>query len=305
MHRAAGGELLSGLRLLELSPREAALYLTLCRRGPVEVRRVGGEARIHRATTYRLLSRLTRRGLVLAESVRPRRYVALPPEAVLRRVSSFLHEEEEVVLAIAEIYAKWASGLLPAASGPRSWLVPTMGSVGERFPEPSVLELLARGRHSLELMFRPSTSGLTYRTRLRSALARLVRSGVHTRLLIDASIAGLRFERALVAEVGSFGGPLEVHHYTPAGAHFYVVDGRLLLRLPALSERAGPSETAVVTDDPTRVRMQVARFEALWTEAATSPKARGHPLPFVREPVAGAPLFSAPRFRPGPVDRPV
>jgi sugar-specific transcriptional regulator TrmB len=263
-------ELLRGLRLIGISSREARLYLALAQIGPAAARDVARISRVHRATTYRGLARLTRRGLVAGTGTRPQGFVSLAPETIFRRLASFLREEEEIVGSLAEVYGHWASAVPGVPARSHSWLV---SADPPREPSPfghPALTMLAGARRSVELMVHPASMAAKYRGQLAAVLTRLVRSGVRTRVISDVTMVDRRFLRGFVRDGTGEAPSLEVRHFTPAAAHFYVIDERLLVRFPVRVESGRTSETGVVTDEPMRIRTQLARFEGIWAEATAS-----------------------------------
>lgn len=276
-------ELLRGLRLLGLASREARLYLALAQAGPAHARDLARGARLHRATTYRALLRLVRRGLVAGNGSRPQQFVSLAPEAVFRRLGSFLREEEEVVQDIADVYGRWSNGSNGSntATGhrPLSWLVTsTSDSASHHFGHPA-LAMLAAARHSVAVMAHLPSIGPRYRFQLAAELSRLARGLVRTRVITDVTMADRRFLRTFAREGPNYGGALEVRYFTPVAAHFYVIDDRILVRFPVQIELGHTSDTGVATEEPMRIRTQLARFEGTWTES-TAATARAVPPPF-------------------------
>ncbi len=266
-------ELVAGLRLLQLPSREATAYLTLGRLGPSEVGRLAGAVQLHRATTYRVVSRLIRRGLVAGDGRRPQRYASLPADVLLRRLAASLRECEELVLAMAEIYARWGSCSPTVAPDGGSWLIPPP-THESGFGSHPVLRLLAMARHRIDAVFPSSVVGPRYRSGLLGVLTRAARVDVRVRVVTDASLSGRRFERGVHRETIAGPGSIDARHFTPGGAHFYLVDERILLRFPTLPRPGSFLETAVATNDPNQVLTQRARFETLWSESVRAPTAR-------------------------------
>ena len=93
-----------GLVHMGLSPREAQLYHTLLRFGPVTARHAIQSSHLDRATGYRVLSRLRVRGLVAATGNRPQQFVALEIGRLFERVAAFQRDDLELQRTIREIY---------------------------------------------------------------------------------------------------------------------------------------------------------------------------------------------------------
>ncbi|MGA8275967.1 MAG: helix-turn-helix domain-containing protein [Thermoplasmata archaeon] len=260
--------LVQGLRLIGMPVREARLYLTLVR-GPLGVREAAEVAGLHRATAYRVLLRLLDRGMVVGDGRSPQRFHAVAPDLLLHRLQALYQEEAEVAALLAEVYGRWVVSSLSAGA-------PIEASPGEhprilsgegRAPHPALVEL-ADAHQSVDVLVRPLSVPLAHRTGLARALGRLARQGVRIRVVTDATPADYRFATAMTRESGDRSPSVQVRHFTPVVGHFYVLDGRRVVRLPTVGVFGRAPQVAVVVEDLPRVRAQVARFEALWTEGS-------------------------------------
>jgi hypothetical protein len=220
---------------LGFSEREARLYLVLLRAGPMEAREAAGSASLHRATAYRALLRLLMRGVIVGDGRTPQRFQAVGIDIIVARVGAFLREEEELnTLAVQAAKASLVPlengrGADPArlAHGPEFLARPPSGA------HPALVKV-AGARRTLDVMFRPLAAPPSYRAALVQTIARLIRGGVYVRLVLDATVADRRMMERLARE-GVAGSPaLQVRHFTPLGAHSYVVDGARTLRFPIL-----------------------------------------------------------------------
>jgi sugar-specific transcriptional regulator TrmB len=260
--------LVQGLRLVGMPSREARLYLALVR-GPLGVRDAAEAAQLHRATAYRVLLRLLDRGMVVGNGRSPQRFHAVAPDVLLHRLQGLFQEEAEIAALLAEVYGRW----VVASSSPA---VPSDAAVGDRprilslegrAPQPALVEL-AEARQTVDVLVRPLSMSLAHRTGLARALGRLARQGVRVRVVTDATPADYRFASAMVREAGDRTTTVQVRHFTPVIGHFYTIDARRVIRLPTLGMFGRTPQVAIVVEDLPRVRAQVARFEALWTEGS-------------------------------------
>ena len=256
---------------LGFSEREARLYLVLLRAGPMEAREAAGLATLHRATAYRALLRLLMRGVIVGDGRTPQRFQAIGIDIILTRVGTFLREEEE--LNVLAVQAAKAS-VLPLENG-RSGS-PTHLSHGPEFLSRSAggahpaLVKISGARRTLDVMFRPLAAPPSFRAALVQTITRLIRSGVYVRLVLDATVADRRMMERLTRE-GVAGSPaLQVRHFTPLGAHSYIVDGSRTIRFPILGILTRTGDVAILSDDPERVSTEVGRFEAVWSRATSA-----------------------------------
>jgi hypothetical protein len=256
---------------LGFSEREARLYLVLLRAGPMEAREAAGSASLHRATAYRALLRLLMRGVIVGDGRTPQRFQAVGIDIIVARVGAFLREEEELnTLAVQAAKASLVPlengrGADPArlAHGPEFLARPPSGA------HPALVKV-AGARRTLDVMFRPLAAPPSYRAALVQTIARLIRGGVYVRLVLDATVADRRMMERLARE-GVAGSPaLQVRHFTPLGAHSYVVDGARTLRFPILGILTRTGDVAILSDDPERVSTEVGRFEAVWSRATSA-----------------------------------
>jgi hypothetical protein len=257
--------LVKGLRVLGLPGREARLYLSLVQSGPRGVREASEGARLNRATAYRVLLRLLNRGLVIGDGRTPQTFHALSIDLAIRRLGNFLHEEEEL--------NAWMSDFCLRAARPGVALDPGGASTDdvrllaprEGAEHPALTEL-GEAHHSIEAAFRPLSAGVSFRSGLVRALGKSARAGVRVRLLLEAGPTDRRYGDRILREAGGPSASLEVRHFSPMAAHFYLLDSHRMIRFVTLGSLGRGSEIALITDAPTRVRTQLGRFEGMWGE---------------------------------------
>jgi sugar-specific transcriptional regulator TrmB len=259
-------DLAAGLRLVGMPNRQARLYLALSR-GPQTARRASEVARLHRATAYRLLVRLLERGLIVGGGWSPQKFQAVPPDQLLARLEGYLREEADLCASLTQAYARWArafseGGTRDTESTPPQVLPPRSD------PHDLILSELERTRQTLDLVLRPVDCTIPFRTSLLRTLGNLVRRGVRIRLITDATPPDQRFTAALARDGGESRRLLTLRHLAPVGVHYYLCDSRVAIRLPAMGFSGHNSGIALAEHDPTRVRAQIDRFEALWAQAS-------------------------------------
>ena len=268
---------LHGLSLLGLSAREARLYFAFLD-GPRSAREAAEIAGLHRATGYRVLLRLLDRGLIASHGLTPRRFQAIDPGILFRRLELFYRDETEIPGLLAEAFG--------AEGEPRPNGLPSGVGVTEpprilapegRSPHPAILEL-ARAKRAVAAVVRPQSTPVSYRTALARTLGQLVRSGIHVRLITDAMPADYRFCRAVVREAGGSAATIQIRHFSPVATQLYSVDRQTVVRIPTLGASSRSAPVGVALDDRARVQSLVTRFESLWSEATgPAPALRPHP----------------------------
>jgi hypothetical protein len=258
--------LASGLKLVGMAQRQARLYLAVSRE-PQTARNAANEARFHRATAYRLIVRLLERGLIVGDGGSPQRFRAAPPEMLLTRLEGFLREEADLCSALTRAYLRPGLGfpLAHPGSGPNE--PPRILAIRGGAHDPALAEIDAT-RQTLDLVLRPVGCSIAFRSGLLRTLGNLLRRGVRIRLLTDATPADQRFIAALSRERGDQARLLQRRHVAPVGAHYYICDGRIAIRLPALSLAGQVSAIALAERDPDRVQAQVERFRVLWDQSS-------------------------------------
>jgi hypothetical protein len=255
----------SSLRLLGLSTREARLFLALLKE-PLGAREASEVAGLHRATGYRVLLRLLDRGLVAGNGRNPQSFRAANPSALFRRLELYYRDETE----IPGYFAEAMNGSTVAVGTPTGTFAPPYERpwilAGEGRTLHPAIAALSEAKRSVTAIVRPLSTPISYRVALAKALGQLARSGVNVRLITDATPADYRFCRTVHREAGGNVPSLLVRHYCPIACHAYTIDRQRVLRLPSLGASARSPPLAVVIDDPGRVRAQVSRFEGLWAE---------------------------------------
>jgi hypothetical protein len=260
-----------GLRLLGMSAREARMYLAFLG-GPLSAREGAEVAGLHRATGYRVLLRLLDRGLIVSDGRTPRRFRAVEPSALFRRLELFYRDETEIPSSLAEALRsesnQFVEGHFPAAGAADA---PRILAAEGRSTHPALLEL-SQARRAVAAIVRPLSTPVGYRNSLARTLGHLARNGVSIRLITDAMPADYRFSRAVLREAGGSAAPIQVRHYCPIASQLYSIDRQTMVRIPALgtSSRTPPVGVAII--DRARVQVLVNRFESIWTEAAGAPR---------------------------------
>ena len=269
------------LRGFGLSGREAKLYLALLEAGPSSGRRSSETSGLHRATTYRAISRLAARGLVRAERTWPREYRALPVRVVVERGIAFLRDEIELrqwllrALPLRQDAASdvpgefsWRHFAHPPSKSPPPPTVPSVRvtAIGTGSESPLLAEL--RGaRRAVDALIRPLRIPSALRSRVASSLARTAMRGLPVRVALDHLTADRAFAAALERERSPHGSDVEIRHFTPLDGHLYIIDQRRAIRFPMLSSSPRGPDFGLVTEDIEFVRAQTTRFDWVWKEA--------------------------------------
>jgi Sugar-specific transcriptional regulator TrmB len=259
-------DLAAGLKLVGMPHRQARLYLALSR-GPQTARHASEIARVHRATAYRLLVRLLHRGLIVGDGRNPQTFQAVPADRLLRRLEGFLREEADLCAALTGAYARWAS-VAPARPDRSSMVEPPRVLTRTEPGRHPLLAEIGTARQTLDVVVRPSGCSATLRAGILRALGGLQRRGVKIRLITDATPPDQRFVSSLLRDARGAPPHLQLRHLAPLGAHYYVCDSRVAVRLPGLGSSPHLPDIAIIERDPGRVRTQAQRFEALWAEGS-------------------------------------
>ncbi len=278
-----GGEPLTlGLIHLGLSGREAQLYYSLLRNGPMSARHAIQDSHLDRATGYRVLARLRVRGLLAATGHRPQQFVALDIGRLFERVTGFPRDDLDLHRTVREIYqSELVQGRGPAtASRP----VPGMAETGPALAHArgAPFRLLPRGvdvgryiaqtfagaREEVAALVRPQLIQEPYRTEVQQAIARAVGRGVRVRLAVDYHAAEVEFLAGILRAWDGAPAGLEVRFYAPQFARLYLTDRRVAMRGVGTPGQPGPGpELGVVSEDGEFVRAQNARFQTVWRDA--------------------------------------
>lgn len=273
-----------GLVHIGLSPREAQLYHTLLRFGPVTARHAIQTARLDRATGYRVLSRLRVRGLVAATGNRPQQFVALEIARLFERVAAFHRDDLELQRTIREIYQSElyqsrgspeptrSAGPPGSAQTPLSLPRPRIG-VYRVLPRASdiakfLVETLAGTKEEFQGLLRPQMIPEPLRTEVQRAIILAVQRGVRVRLAVDYHPAEVEFLTGILRTWDGTPSLLEVRFYAPQFARLYLADRRIAMRcidLPG-SPSMGP-EFGVASEDGEYYRYQSSRFQTVWRDA--------------------------------------
>jgi hypothetical protein len=264
--RSSGLGLVQALRVLGLPPREARMYLALVR-APLGAREASEIAGLHRATGYRVLVRLIDRGMVTGNGRTPQSFLSVAPRLLFQRLEQSLRDEAEIVALMADAFVpqeEVPAGPAPAFPLPdaRPRFLYGAGRVNH-----GALSELAEAKTSAAIVVPPLSTPVSYRIGLARTIGRLARQGVHIRLVTDATPADYRFARALLREAGDLKNPIQVRHFCPLETHLYGIDRRRVVRVPVLGAPNRNAPVGILLEDVSRVRTQMARFEALWAEA--------------------------------------
>ncbi|HYK92549.1 MAG TPA: helix-turn-helix domain-containing protein [Thermoplasmata archaeon] len=276
--RAPGGDPLTmALLHFGLGAREAQLYRTLLKFGPMSARQSIGLAGLDRATGYRVLSKLRARGLVSSTPSRPQRFVPLEVARLFERTVTVLRDDLEFLRVLREHYmvdGSHATGTtrpMPTGVGgvpPRTrWPTVRVYPRSEEIAQ-GIIQLAESAKEELEALMMPQVIPEPLRVDVARAVGRCVERGVRVRVVVDYHPIDLEFLAAMLKSWASIPHGFEFRFFAPQFARLYLVDHRMALRCirSAGSASLGP-ELGLSSDDAEFVRYQSTRFQAVWREA--------------------------------------
>lgn len=284
--RTSGGDpLTTALLHFGLGVREAQLYRTLLKFGPMSARQSIGLAGLDRATGYRVLSKLRARGLVSSTPSRPQRFVPLDVTRLFERTVTVLRDDLEFLRVLREHYL--ADGAHAAGTSRVSPLAPSGPPARARWPTVRVyprseeiahglIQLADGAKEELEALMMPQVIPESLRVEVARAVGRCVERGVRVRVVVDYHPIDLEFLAAMLKSWATIPHGFEFRFFAPQFARLYLIDHRTALRCirTAGSTSLGP-ELGLSSDDPEFVRYQSTRFQAIWREALPMQRAEG------------------------------
>ena len=274
-----------GLVHLGLSPREAQLYHTLLRFGPVTARHAIQTSHLDRATGYRVLSRLRVRGLVAATGNRPQQFVALEIGRLFERVAAFLRDDLELQRTIREIYQTElfhsrsngaepprAAVATPSVDSPLSLARPRAGAY-RVLPRGSeigkfLVEALGGAKEEFTALMRPQLVPEPLRAEIQQGIIRAIRRGVRVRIAVDYHPPEVEFLTGILREWDGTPSLLEVRFFAPQFARLFLFDRRMAMRATGLpGSPGGAPDIAIASEEGEFVRYQSSRFQTVWRDA--------------------------------------
>lgn len=271
-----------GLVHLGLSGREAQLYHSLLKYGPVSARHAIQYSHLDRATGYRVLARLRVRGLIAATGHRPQQFVALEIGRLFERVTSFLRDDLDLHRTVREIYqsellqgrggsaaprtlvpASEPVEALPRVRSPTYRLLPRGVDVGRY-----IVQSFAAAKEEVSALVRPQLVPEPYRSEAAQAIGRAVARGIRVRLVLDYHAPEVEFLAAILRAWDGAPAGLEVRFFAPQFARLYLTDRKVAMRCVGTPGQLtlGP-EIGVVSEDGEFLRAQTARFQTVWRDA--------------------------------------
>jgi len=269
-------ELVSALGRFGFPEREARLYLALLRSGGSTARDLIRDARVDRVLAYRSLEILRVRGVVQTTAERPRRFLPVPPSAVLER---HLHGrrlgiESDHALAKRLLKVLPTVGTGPPTGTPRFQMVTGPASVYRH-----LREMVQRSERTLWTMITPKALRESWNAGLAEDVARFIRAGREFRMIIVPDPAAGGLLRRLTDQRKRFPS-VRIRGIRPQRSRLAISDGREVMMFLVPEARApGIEEVAVWTDTPEFVATQSAYFESIWHHALPIrlPSARARP----------------------------
>lgn len=276
-----------------LGVREAQLYRTLLKYGPMSARQAIGLASLDRATGYRVLSKLRARGLISSTPTRPQRFVPLEVGRLFERTVNVLRDDLELLRILREHFL--TEGTRASAAAPRpipvSSTTTSAGPTKGRWPTVHVYPRADDIGHALaahadsakeefDALMMPQIVPEPLRAEVSRAIAKAVDRGVRVRIILDYHPADLEFLAQVLRAWGSVPSGLEFRFFAPQLARLVLVDHRVALRCirSVGSPSMGP-ELGLSSDDAEFVRYQSTRFQAIWREALPMQRAEAEWAP--------------------------
>jgi len=260
--------------------REAQLYRTLLKFGPLSARQAIGLASLDRATGYRVLSKLRARGLVNSTPTRPQRFVPLDIGRLFERTVNVMRDDLELLRVLREHYiaegarpgrdarlpnapAPAPAPLAPKARWPAVRVYPRAEDVAT-----GIATLADQTKEEFDALMMPHLIPEGQRGAVAHAIAGVVARGGRVRLVVDYHPIDLEFLAAMLKSWGSLPPGLEFRFYAPQLARLFLIDHRLALRcVRSGGSPSGGPELGLASDDLEFVRFQSTRFQSVWREA--------------------------------------
>ena len=268
---------------LGLTRHEAQVLRGLLEWGPSTATESIQHAGLNRATGYRVLRRLSARGLIRCSGGRPQRFVGLDATKLLDRVMTFWQDQFELhrmLRADCEAIAREApgDGRVPPPIGPpstdpaaahlarRPQLVPGAHRIG-----PRIRDLLDSARTEIGALLLPSLLPEPHRSMIQAALVDALRRDVSVRLVVDCRPAEFTFVAKLMAEFPDTDSHLQLRAYAPQLNQLVLVDDRASLRCLHAAYPVGElgevGDLGLASDEPGFVSAQSSRFHSIWRAA--------------------------------------
>lgn len=296
-------ELTRGLTHLGLTVHEAQMYRAVARNGPVTARHAIVASQLDRATGYRILARLTARGLVVPTGRRPHRFVGLDVGRLLDRTTVFLRDEVDLHRVVRSLYlAGTPPRTAPGEDGEpvvRAPLLPRTPIVHKAHLIPKdeefateLIQRIGSARQEVHALSRPGVLLEPARVELARAIVRATERGIRVQLVLDYRATDLEFLAELVPAGGGNIRP-EVRIWTPQLGRLWIIDRKLAVRgFGAMAFPRPGGGPLVASEDDEFVRQNMLRFESIWREA-TPLSLDAHDLAsFGREPTPSSPRAS-------------
>lgn len=236
-------KLVEHLKLMNLTEYESRTYLALVAKGTATVKEIRELARIPYSREYDILESLERRGYVVVQPGRPRRYRAVDPREVLsRELELRARAVEELMKKLAPLYQKHIDEV---SFDEVIWMLKGRENIHDRL----IKMLSGAEREVLILGIKPVTTSAIARA-LRRAKAR----GVSIKALGEFS----RGTVELFEEIG-----VEYRRYPHDHSRFVLVDERELI---LASEDPANYVFALYNRNPGCIKLYRNYFHHIWNE---------------------------------------
>ncbi len=269
-----------------LGAREAQLYRTLLKYGPMSARQSINLSGLDRATGYRILSKLRARGLVTSTPSRPQRFVPLDVARLFERSGMVLRDDLEFLRVLREHYLADVNRPAPETRASPHAALPhtpprTRWPAVRIYPRAAdvaqgIAQISEQAKEELDLLMMPQVIPEALRADVTRAVTRAVERGIRVRAVLDYHPVDLDFLAGVLRSWTTVPPGLEFRFFAPQLARLYVADHRVALRCirAAGSASVGP-ELGLSSDDADWVRSQSTRFQAIWREALPMQRSEG------------------------------
>jgi sugar-specific transcriptional regulator TrmB len=264
-------DVLAALSRFGFPDREARIYLAALRRGGGTARDLVRDSGIDRVLAYRALELLRAAGVVQTTAERPRRFLPVPPEAVLERRLQERRLAIDADLALSKRLLKVlpSPGSSPIAQAPRFQMVTGQAAVYRH-----LREMIQRTERSLWTMITPKALRESWNAGLSDDVARLLRNGREFWLIVEPDVAVGGLMRRLFRARKRYPA-VRVRAIRPQRSRLAISDGReVMIFLVPEALPPGIEEVAVWTDAPEFVLSQAAYFQDTWQHALPFPRLR-------------------------------
>lgn len=237
--------LIENLRLMNLTEYESRTYLALVSKGSATVKEIREIAQIPYSREYDILENLERRGYVVVQPGRPRRYRAVDPREILsKELGLRVKAVEELIKKLTPVYRKHMDEV---SFNEVIWMLKGRGNIRDR-----LIKMLESAQHEVLIMgIKPVTSDA-----IAKALEDVKKRGVIIKALGEFSDSTVE----LFDRIG-----VEYRRYPHDHSRFVVVDDKELI---LASEDPANYFFALYNRNPGCIKLYRNYFKHIWNETS-------------------------------------